>query len=111
MADTPHLPRYRTLTLLASFVLVAAAMSWARAVLIPVALAILLSFLLSPPVRFLQTRGLARIPAVIAVVVAAFVLLGGILWVISAQLSQLADNVKDYEKHANTKLDRLRESI
>ncbi|MCI0461562.1 MAG: AI-2E family transporter, partial [Gemmataceae bacterium] len=70
MVDTTSRSRYRHLTMLASFVLVVASIYWARSVLIPLALAVLLAFLLNPLVRWLQTRGLSRIPAVIVVVVA-----------------------------------------
>jgi len=56
---------------LASFVLVIACLSWARVVLIPVALALLLTFLLNPVVSALQRLGLGRTPPVILVVVLA----------------------------------------
>ncbi|MCI0464444.1 MAG: AI-2E family transporter, partial [Gemmataceae bacterium] len=74
-------------------------------------LAVLLAFLLNPLVRWLQTRGLSRIPAVIVVVVAAFLLLGGVLWGITAQLSELTHKFEGYEKNARAKLDELRASI
>src|SRR4030095_8849224 len=44
---------------------------WAKAVVIPVALAILLSFLLTPLVNALRRRGLGRTPAALLVVVVA----------------------------------------
>jgi predicted PurR-regulated permease PerM len=99
---------------MASFVLVVAAMYWARAVLIPVALAILLAFLLSPLVRALQQRGLKRIPAAILVVAAAFVVLGGVCWVITAQLTDLAREYNrpgGYHAKLAKKVEHLRESV
>ena len=63
---------------LASLVLVIACLYWGRVVLIPVALALLLTFLLNPVVSVLQRLGLGRTPPVILVVVLAFVVLGGI---------------------------------
>ena len=48
--------------ILASLTLITATLYWARAVLIPVALAILLAFLLTPIVTALQRRGLGRVP-------------------------------------------------
>ena len=45
--------------------LVVAGLYWLQAVLIPVALAVLLTFLLSPVVGTLQRRGLGRVPAVL----------------------------------------------
>jgi predicted PurR-regulated permease PerM len=58
----------RVLVALASFsafVLVIACLSWARAVLVPVALALLLTFLLAPIVQLLQRIGLHRTVAII----------------------------------------------
>ena len=63
---------------LASLVLVIACLYWGRVVLIPVVLALLLTFLLNPVVSVLQCLGLGRTPPVILVVVLAFVVLGGI---------------------------------
>ena len=67
MSESVVRTAYRPLTVLASFVLVVAAMYWGRAVLIPLALAMLLAFLLSPLVRRLQGAGLRRVPAAIRV--------------------------------------------
>jgi predicted PurR-regulated permease PerM len=102
------------LTLMASFVLVVAAMYWARAVLIPVALAILLAFLLSPLVRALQQRGVKRIPSVLLVVVAAFIVLGGVVWILTAELTDLAREYTrpgGYHAKLETKIQDLRESL
>ena len=49
-------------------ILVMGCLYWAKPVLIPVAFAVLLSFVLNPVITGLQRRGLPRIPAVIAVV-------------------------------------------
>jgi predicted PurR-regulated permease PerM len=56
----------------AGFVLVVAVLYWAQAVLVPVALALLITFVLSPPTVFLQ-RWIGRLPAVAVVVVVALV--------------------------------------
>ena len=49
----------------------------------PVAVAILLTFVLDLVVSVLQRPGLPRMPAVILVVVVTFSLLGGIGWVVT----------------------------
>ncbi len=77
----PQVPLFQLLTSLA---LIIAALYWAHTVFIPVALALLLSFLLNPVVSVLQGRGLRRTPAVILVVLLMFSLLGGIGWTITA---------------------------
>jgi predicted PurR-regulated permease PerM len=67
-----------SLIAVATFVLIIASLYWAQAVLIPVALAILLTFLLSPVADALERIALRRLPSVILVVVLTFSLLGGI---------------------------------
>jgi len=76
--------------------LVVAALYWLQAVLIPMALAILLTFLLSPVVGTLQRRGLGRVPAVLVTVVLALSVLGGIGWTLAHQLVTLADELPRY---------------
>jgi predicted PurR-regulated permease PerM len=76
--------------------LVVAALYWLQAVLIPMALAVLLTFLLSPVVGTLQRRGLGRVPAVLVTVVLALSVLGGIGWTLTRQLVTLADELPRY---------------
>ena len=76
--------------------LVVAALYWLQAVLIPMALAVLLTFLLSPVVGTLQRRGLGRVPAVLVTVVLALSVLGGIGWTLTHQLVTLADELPRY---------------
>jgi predicted PurR-regulated permease PerM len=93
---------------LASFVLVIACLYWARVVLIPVALAILLTFLLNPVVSLLQRLGLGRTPPVILIVVLAFVILGGIGWAVTGQLATLANELPQYTSNLKHKIADLR---
>ncbi|RPJ80924.1 MAG: hypothetical protein EHM13_11290, partial [Acidobacteria bacterium] len=55
----------------AGCVLVVVVLYWAQAVLVPIALAILLTFVLTPPVTWLE-RWIGRIPAVLAMVTLVF---------------------------------------
>ena len=93
---------------LASFVLVVACLYWGRVVLIPVALAILLTFLLNPVVSMLQRLGLGRTPPVILIVVLAFVILGGIGWAVTGQLATLANELPQYTSNLKHKIADLR---
>src|SRR2546422_6743434 len=61
-ADAHAPPRLR---ILAALVLAVACLYWARAVFIPIALALLISFLLSPAVALVRRTGLGQIPAVV----------------------------------------------
>jgi predicted PurR-regulated permease PerM len=97
------------LYILACFVLVIACLYWAKAVLIPVALAVLLTFLLNPVVRLLQRRWLPRTPAVLLVVLLAFSVLGGISWTVTRQLTALAYELPRYQENLKHKMGDLRE--
>ena len=66
--------------------LVVAGLYWLQAVLIPVALAVLLAFFLSPVVSALQQRGLGRVPSVLVTALLALSILGGIGWTLTRQL-------------------------
>jgi predicted PurR-regulated permease PerM len=67
-------PNTSRVTTVAAVVVVGAALYFARAILIPFALALLLSFLLTPLVIRLQSWGMKRIPVVISMVAVAFIL-------------------------------------
>jgi predicted PurR-regulated permease PerM len=81
---------------------------WARTVFIPVALAVFLTFLLAPLVAVLQRRGLRRLPAVILVVMLAGTLLGGGVWLVSAEVTSLAGEVPKYTGTIKGKIKALR---
>ena len=73
-----------------AFVIAIAALYVGRAILVPLALAVLLSFMLAPLVSWLQRRRVPKILAVIAVVVVAFSVVGGFGFVTGVQLTQVA---------------------
>lgn len=97
------------LYILACFVLVISCLYWAKSVFIPVALAVLLTFLLNPVVRLLQHRALPRTPAVLLVVALAFSVLGGISWTVTRQLTALAYELPRYKENLKQKMTDLRE--
>src|SRR4051794_1646817 len=68
----------RPLVVLGSVVLVVAALYWAQAFLIPIAVAFVLTFVLSPLVNALQRVRLGRIPAVLMAVLLSLGLVAGI---------------------------------
>jgi predicted PurR-regulated permease PerM len=88
--------------------LVVAALYWLQAVLIPMALAVLLTFLLSPVVGALQRRGLGRVLAVLVTVVLALSVLGGIGWTLTRQLVTLADELPRYSLNIHQRIADLR---
>jgi len=92
-----------SLFVLFGVVLVTACLYWARQVLIPVALAILLTFILTPAVSSLQRRGLGRIPSVLVVVLLALMLLGGLGYFFSQQITTLAADLPKYKGEISNK--------
>jgi predicted PurR-regulated permease PerM len=92
----------------ATFVLIIASLYWAQAVLIPVALAILLTFLLTPVAGALERITLRRIPSVILVVVLTFSLLGGIGWIVTLQFGNLANELPQYTRNIRQKIADVR---
>src|SRR4029079_1518499 len=92
---------------LAGGVLVVAVLYWAQAVLVPFAFAILLTFVLTPPVTWLQ-RWIGRVPAVLTVVTLVFALLGLAGWGLARQMDHLADDLPRYRANILTKIADVR---
>jgi len=88
-------------------VLVIVVLYWAQAVLVPIALAMLLSFVLAPPVTWLE-RWLGRAASVIVVVTLVFVALGLAGWGLMRQLDNLANDLPAYRENIATKIADVR---
>ncbi len=96
---------------LASFLLVVgvmAALYFGREILVPVVLAILLSFVLAPFVRILRRVRVPRAPAVLIVVVTVFAALFGVGSLIASEASQLASDLPRYTMVMRDKIRDLR---
>ena len=94
-------------TILVGGVLVAA-LYFGREVLVPIALAVLLSFILSPCVRFLQKVHFPRVVAVIAVGGVAFSAIFGLGTLMVSQVNGLATELPRYQTTLAAKIDSLR---
>jgi predicted PurR-regulated permease PerM len=92
----------------AATILVIVAFYWAQAVLIPFALAILLTFLLSPVVTRFEQAGLGRAPSVTIVIALTFVLLAMIGWATVSQVTSLAEELPEYRHNIRQKIRHLR---
>jgi predicted PurR-regulated permease PerM len=95
------------LNVLASLVLVIASLYWARAVFVPLALALMLTFLLQPIVAALHRRGLGHTPAAVLVVVLLALVLGAVGWAVIRQFSSLASELPGYTENLKHKIDDL----
>jgi predicted PurR-regulated permease PerM len=93
---------------LGALLVVAAVLYFAREVLIPFALAILLSFLLAPAVRRLERWKLGRVLSTLIVVVLGFSLIGAVGWVAGHQALSLAANLPEYRANIVEKIRYLK---
>jgi predicted PurR-regulated permease PerM len=98
----------RTFFALVGLVAGVAFLYWARAVLIPVALALLLSFALGPLVSFLQRRGLGRIPSTLLVVALALAAVYGVGEMVWVQVGGIARRMPAYRGEIKNKLAAFR---
>ena len=88
-------------------VFVVAALYFGRSVLVPIALATLITFLLSRLVTRLE-RWIGRIAAVLVTVIAVFTIFAAASWVIGRQVIDLADKLPDYQTNIVAKIRSLR---
>ena len=91
----------------AGCVLVIVILYWAQAVLVPIALAVLLTFVLTPAVTWLE-RWLGRVPAVLSTVTLVFIVLGLAGWGLARQMDHLADDLPTYRVNILAKIADVR---
>ena len=89
---------------LASIAVVIAALYLAKGLLLPLTLAVLLSFLLSPVCDWLERRWLGRIPAVLVTAILGFTMLGVVTWTAAVQITSLAPKIPEYRDNVEAKL-------
>ena len=94
--------------ILPTLVLIIATLYWGQAFLIPVALSILLTFLLTPVADGLERVGLGRVTSVMIIVVLAFSLLAAIGWVVTLQLTSVANELPTYRSNIRQKIIDIR---
>lgn len=94
---------------LAVGVVVIAGLFFARDVLIPITLAILLSFVLSPAVTLLRRARLPKGLAVMVAVLCALGLLGGVGTLVGTQAASLAGDAPAYARTIEAKINRAKQ--
>jgi predicted PurR-regulated permease PerM len=98
------------LRFLLTLILAIGALYAGRSVILPLALSVLLAFILTPLVMAVQARGLARVPAVLVILLLAITLMGGIGYGVGTQVGKLANQLPEYAAKVNHKLELLRGS-
>ncbi len=104
MDDSKTLKAWATF---AGCVLVVVILYWAQAVLVPIALAMLLTFVLAPPVTWLE-RWIGRIPAVLTTVMLVFTVIGLAGWGLARQMDHLAEDLPRYRVNILAKIADVR---
>jgi len=87
---------------------VVAALYFAREILIPLAFALTLSFLLTPVVTFLEKLRMGRVLPVILTVLISIGVGGWISWIIANQLVDVASQLPTYRQNIHAKIETLR---
>jgi predicted PurR-regulated permease PerM len=82
---------------------------WGRPILVPIALAILLTFLLNPVVRSLQRRGLGRVFSVLVAVSTAGIVLMCLGWTVTRQVAGVLAELPQNTANIKAKVTTLRQ--
>ena len=82
-----------------------AALYFAREILIPLAFALTLTFLLTPAVALLQRLHIGRVVSVLATVLVSIAVAVGISWVIANQLVDVANQLPRYRQNIHARID------
>jgi predicted PurR-regulated permease PerM len=98
------------LQVLLGLVLTVGVLYLAKSVIVPLALAVLLTFVLTPIVTAVQRRGLGRVPAVFVTVLLTFLLFGAVAWGVGMQLNKLARELPENKDKIQKKIADLRGS-
>jgi predicted PurR-regulated permease PerM len=87
---------------------VVAILYFGREVFVPLAVAILLTFILAPAVRALRRWRFGRFPSILTVVLIAFLALFGLGMVLGEQVAHLAAALPKYQDTLTKKIEKLR---
>jgi predicted PurR-regulated permease PerM len=94
-----------------TLVIAAAVLYFARDVFVPLAIAGLFSFVLSPPMLWLRRHHLGRAPAAITVVGLAFIAILGFGSIVVGEVASLTKELPSYEPNIEAKLHNLRDAV
>ena len=108
--DPPATPSYQTLTALGVGVTVIAALYFGKDILLPITVAVLLSFVLSPLVGTLRRLRIPRVVAVVFSVGLALAIIGGVGALLGSQIVEVASDLPLYQTTIEKKVDVLRKA-
>jgi predicted PurR-regulated permease PerM len=85
-----------------------ATLYFGRQIFIPLALALVLSFLLTPLVGLLERARFGRVPAVLVVLTFCIALTAGTAWEVASQLLDITGHIRDYKTNLEQTIRSLR---
>lgn len=88
-----------------------ACLYFGREVLIPLALAVLITFLLSSPVSWLERLKLGRVASVLIVLTIAYAAGAVLIWAGAKQFSAILVKLPEYQANIDRKLERIRNPV
>ena len=103
--DPPATPSYQTLTRLGVGVTVIAALYFGKDILLPITVAVLLSFVLSPLVGTLRRLRIPRVVAVVFSVGLALAIIGGVGALLGSQIVEVAGDLPLYQTTIEKKVE------
>jgi predicted PurR-regulated permease PerM len=103
-----HGAQLSTFGSLATIGLVICGLYFGKEVLVPFALALLLTFLLTPPVTWLEKLKFGRAPSVVLVLTLAVATASGIIWIAATQVTEVASNLPRYQRNIQKKIAAMR---
>src|SRR5688500_13269238 len=104
MGPLKNQPAAVLLTRLGALILVVAALYLARGVLIPLALAGLVSFIFVPFVACFERLGMPRMLSVILVTVSGFLLVAAVGAVITTQVVEMTESLPEYRDNIKKRI-------
>lgn len=103
-------PQRASFNILFPLVLVVTVLYVARDFFIPIALAILISFLLAPLIKKIERLKIGRIASVLLVTLFAFSVIGGLGYIVGVQVIDLAEKLPNYKSNLRAKMAVVRGS-
>jgi predicted PurR-regulated permease PerM len=88
-------------------VVIVATLYFARVVLIPFTLAVLITFVLTPVAKLLERMHFGRLLSTLLVVVLSFITVGAVGWTVTQQFGQVMNQLPDYRSNIRQKLESL----
>jgi predicted PurR-regulated permease PerM len=101
---------FRKLIELAYLIVILSAFSWAKEFLLPIVLAILISFLLTPIVSRIERWGFHPVLAVLSVVIVAFALIGVLCTTVSVEALNLVNSLPKYRDNIHAKWSAIQQA-